>query len=659
MADLRTHRKLKRPVGSPVFNPLVSPITDMDVTGPRTLTGHITQTLGGIRQAAVGARTNVIVQKLKPIRQSAVAGEEAFGTMTTKLSFYKMTMGHEGFVGNWVEAIGGGQQIIGKSISPLFKVVEHKVSSVGVGFTAENYTHGTIASVLKKPTQSAELLDKYMYGTAAQFLFPISQEVRGVDANMYGSVDMLLFHRGGNNVPIMPLFQNVQGKDSPGGQIIQSLSLIRSTGEGHQSPEYGTISMRLKKPFQTVQEVEVFPGTIDDMRLFPVFQHVEGRVDNGIIRMTLPGPISQDAEGWATIRGTMPVVLKKIGQTATGATYGNRGDIAQTLFKPTQDASGYMKPVGTVEQTLFLIQNAFAGTIATEDEFMAWKGAWDSGTSYAEKDIVRGSDDNLYYALQASSDQNPVSQPTYWEFMLAGVNAGGSKDQRIVKNGSGDYSRQWAKQTDQFSDADWANVKVLIGCDGSGTITDFKNARTVTSNGSVSTSSSTKKFTNNSIDLTASGAYLSLANNSDYDATGTGTFEMWVYPTATTGSDNVIFDNRSGSTPGFVWFFNSVGQMCYYDGTVFSGLGAVLTLSQWNHYAFNIEGHHLTMFVNGRTVGEFNFPTTGHGGGSAKIGMRSDATLGLRGYYDQIRITQGVSRYGSFKLPTTAFPTST
>lgn len=212
------------------------------------------------------------------------------------------------------------------------------------------------------------------------------------------------------------------------------------------------------------------------------------------------------------------------------------------------------------------------------------------------------------------------------------------------------------------NDPFFADVAALVEVSAGGVISDASNsAKAITSNGAVATSAVTTKFGPRSIDLTAAGAYLNFAASTDFDANGNGngfTWETWLYFTALAASDNIIFDNRAvPNTPGVVVFIAANGNLCVFDGVTKGSTGNV-SANKWHHVAFEAENGMGYLWLDGQLLSSFAFADSGSPGGTFKIGMRNDATLGLRGYFEQVRITKGACRYRMTTEPTATFPTS-
>ncbi len=254
------------------------------------------------------------------------------------------------------------------------------------------------------------------------------------------------------------------------------------------------------------------------------------------------------------------------------------------------------------------------------------------------------------------------------------------------------------------NDANFAAVTTLIHADdalGSTTVADTSGYNTFTlANASISYAN--QKFGVGSINTANAGAVVTSsqkeANGVNF-GTGAFTLEAWIYPeslgqdlstgTAYVGGSYVgsilnITGNPSGNARGILdWNISGPAAtgnatcigLQSYDPTVFATnaivdiyANAVIPTNQWTHVAVARSGGSVTFFVNGvqqSTV--YSLPFTS--ATSFTTVTNSVIQLGgingvspfaqnLGGYIDEIRITNGVSRYvNSFSPQTASYPT--
>ncbi len=66
-----------------------------------------------------------------------------------------------------------------------------------------------------------------------------------------------------------------------------------------------------------------------------------------------------------------------------------------------------------------------------------WKGVWNNATAYTVDDVVRFGD-SAYVAIDASTNQAPIANPSKWELMVSGVTGVlTTKGDLLFHNGSG------------------------------------------------------------------------------------------------------------------------------------------------------------------------------------------------------------------------------
>jgi hypothetical protein len=242
------------------------------------------------------------------------------------------------------------------------------------------------------------------------------------------------------------------------------------------------------------------------------------------------------------------------------------------------------------------------------------------------------------------------------------------------------------------ADAYWSNVSLLLKGDGS--LTDSStNTKTLTTNGTVSVSSSVVKYGTGSISLTANGStnydnYLSMsaAHNDFVFGTGDFTVESWIYinganaphaggyhdsqivcyfptsseigwmfgvggSTTATGTSLTFTYSATGNTSSPSWYGNVSANYSF-------------TYGQWYHVAASRSGTTTYLFVNGTQIGSGTLPDNNiacNADCRLQVGERSwggNYKFPLNGYIDDLRITKGVARYTAAFTPPASLPTS-
>ena len=211
------------------------------------------------------------------------------------------------------------------------------------------------------------------------------------------------------------------------------------------------------------------------------------------------------------------------------------------------------------------------------------------------------------------------------------------------------------------SDEYWADVVLLLHCDGSNgssTFTDLSNSNHSITVTGATVSTAEKQFGTGSLRVD-NNQYITTPGSSNFSLPGDFTVEMWAKFDASQGSANyTLFELGSYDN----------GILLRSDGLYLTGgrIDSTIDLSStsWRHYAVTRAGSTIRLFYDGvsqtldsSTVsGTLNtanaavrFGATRHAGG--------DGVNYMQGYIDEIRITKGVARYTSnFTAPTAAFP---
>jgi hypothetical protein len=211
-------------------------------------------------------------------------------------------------------------------------------------------------------------------------------------------------------------------------------------------------------------------------------------------------------------------------------------------------------------------------------------------------------------------------------------------------------------------DANFSAVSLLLHMNGANASTYFPdhsyNALAVTANGNAQISTAQSKFGGASALFDGSGDYLDISVSASPTGSEAFTIEAWIYPTAVTGQDRVIFETRGGT--GFVFFINTSGYLQVFDSTanLLTASTALLVANTWQHIALSKSGSTASYYVNGISAGTYTLASHATAT-SCRIGARNDAAAAFVGYIDDLRITRGVARYtANFTPPTTQFPNS-
>ena len=215
------------------------------------------------------------------------------------------------------------------------------------------------------------------------------------------------------------------------------------------------------------------------------------------------------------------------------------------------------------------------------------------------------------------------------------------------------------------------NVTLLLhgdGADNSTTAIDSsKYSRSVVSpNTGAKVTNSTSKFGAGCLQFNGSAkfdtdaeVFTSLAGLSN-----SFTLECWLYLTGVNGDIGEIFSmDQSGDTSGTFFYVQTDGVFGFSHAGAFNFTGistpsASFSLNTWTHLAISKNGTTMRAFANGVqkasvTVTSANLPSYP----KTYIGSRNGGGRNIIGYLDELRITNGVSRYNAdFTPPSVAFP---
>ena len=233
-------------------------------------------------------------------------------------------------------------------------------------------------------------------------------------------------------------------------------------------------------------------------------------------------------------------------------------------------------------------------------------------------------------------------------------------------------------------DPHWANVVMLLHCDGadgSTTITDSSTSgKTVSANGGASLSTSSPLYGSASASL-PSGGWLEAPDSSDLLFGGSNfTVELSARfrsnPVSSGGDYGICLIGQTfvaGS--GRRWMLQISGSnlsSCNVYAAVYNSAGTEskaqatgvnLALNTRHQFAMSRNGDFLRLFINGASVATTSVPGFVMGTASIPlmIGRFNDSTYSyfMDGDIDEVRITNGVGRYvDSYTPSTTPFPDS-
>jgi hypothetical protein len=180
-----------------------------------------------------------------------------------------------------------------------------------------------------------------------------------------------------------------------------------------------------------------------------------------------------------------------------------------------------------------------------------------------------------------------------------------------------------------------------------------RSPKTITLNGTVTRNTTIKRFGDSSAQFAATGVnYLAITPFSDLNrgTTGDFTIEGWFYHT-TRGS---FFEFRnSQSDDGFYIYTSGTALILFHRGTSLLVVSNVVPQNQWNHIALSRQGSNLRLFANGTQAGSTYTTVINFNPARFEVGRRNDSVDPLRGYADEIRISN-IARYTANFTPSTS-----
>jgi hypothetical protein len=198
-----------------------------------------------------------------------------------------------------------------------------------------------------------------------------------------------------------------------------------------------------------------------------------------------------------------------------------------------------------------------------------------------------------------------------------------------------------------------------------GKITGFetfiqRGGKTVDRYNNPVTDTAIKRFGTSSLQLDGVEDYIGVGSNNDFGfGTGDFTVETFVYLTSLAGNRQ-LFDFRAGSGADIapVIYVSNGGQLRYYTDSADRIIGSTLLTGQWYHIALSRVSGTTSLYVNGSRVGSAYVDSNNYGTAKpVNIGARWDGGNPASAYFDEVRITKGISRYSGATLtvPTSEF----
>jgi hypothetical protein len=150
------------------------------------------------------------------------------------------------------------------------------------------------------------------------------------------------------------------------------------------------------------------------------------------------------------------------------------------------------------------------------------------------------------------------------------------------------------------------------------------------------------------------GDYIEVADTlGEFTNYSNATLEMWVYPTSSSGEQNLIEKFTPASGPGWTLYTPSgtLNLQWYGGGTTNSS--TAMTINQWNHVAVVHNNGTRKIYINGTGGTGVSLSST-VSSNPLRIGTRGTTGSFFNGYMSDIRIQLGLARYTANFTPPTA-----
>jgi len=367
------------------------------------------------------------------------------------------------------------------------------------------------------------------------------------------------------------------------------------------------------------------------------------------VRVTEYNSATHPAQAATTVFNTsaVPMTIGKYSSALGGNFY-----IAEVHYLDGEqlDPSSFGKTDSTTGQWVPKKYSGDTASYGTNGFYLKFNDVYDDNGTVKVPD--NSGNDNEFEAINIIPDQ------------LATVSAatGGLP----IYNTSGDYggTKESGYRTDSSAGTtDGTGLVLAIPGD---TTTDVhagintgSSNKTLSTSGTVSTTTDVSKFYGTSIDLTTGTSYgtthyWSIAASSDF-AFGTGdyTVEWWQYWNDPAGYQSVFCN---GYTDSGALLFQSVNNEAkwyvYVAGSSIITESTAATVKVWTHYALVRNGTTVTLYRNGAISGSVtNSVSTGLSDHNFLIG-RDESGYAFNGYIQDFRVYKGVAKYTStFTVP--------
>jgi len=224
-------------------------------------------------------------------------------------------------------------------------------------------------------------------------------------------------------------------------------------------------------------------------------------------------------------------------------------------------------------------------------------------------------------------------------------------DFRIVK-GTAVYTANFTPTTVPLTAI--TNTSLLLRGTNAGIIDKSQTAQAITLNGNAKSSTTQTKYLSSSMYFDGAGDYIEVVDDlGEFSNYSNATLEMWVYPTSSSGENNLIEKFTPASGPGWTLYMPSGSLNLQWYGGGITNSSTAMTINQWNHIAVVHHNGTRKIYVNGTGGTGVSFSST-ISPNPMRIGARGGNGNWFDGYMSDIRIQLGRAIYTADFTPPTA-----
>lgn len=206
---------------------------------------------------------------------------------------------------------------------------------------------------------------------------------------------------------------------------------------------------------------------------------------------------------------------------------------------------------------------------------------------------------------------------------------------------------------------------VLLLDSTSAAITDASGRNNMRTVGDAKISTAVKKYGTGSMSFDGTGDYLVIPSSTNYGyGTGDFTIEFWLYLNAV-GTQTIVSSLTSTASINTHIYYSTGSGLRYFTNGADRIVGTALATNTFYHIALSRAASSTKLFINGVQTGSTYTDTNNYGttaplvvGTYYSSGTTLEATGGLNGYIDDLRVTKGVARYVANFTPPVAISVS-